>query len=151
MGQNLRKFNNYLYFTYENEHKYRILLLKLLCELLWLSLKCCCSCYCCCCCCCCCCSSSSSSSCGIINDRFQYGAKKRRRSAPEPLPDPPNVEDEATVVINGQVVTEAALKKIGRNMLLAFGTGLPDRMEKVKSLTSDQRNILKSCQVRLNK
>ena len=68
---------------------------------------------------------------------------KRRRSAPEAEPEP----DQPTEEINGVVVTEEVLKKIGRNVLKDLGIGLDDRKTKVGLLSHNKRRSLKSLQV----
>ena len=69
---------------------------------------------------------------------------KRRRSAPEAEPEQPAEE------INGVVVTEEILKKIGRNVLKDLGIGLEDRKERVGLLSHNKRRALKSLQVNPN-
>ena len=66
---------------------------------------------------------------------------KRRRSEPEPEPDQPTEE------INGVLVTEEVLKKIGRNVLKDLGIGLSDKQAKVGKLSHNKRRALKSLQV----
>ena len=68
---------------------------------------------------------------------------KRRRSAPEPELEP----DQPTETINGVVVTDEVLKKIGRNVLKDLGIGLEDRQTKVGALSHNKRRALKSLQV----
>ena len=85
----------------------------------------------------------------MITEYFQLAkAKKRRASAPADLPDQPPDSNSPTEVINGVTVTEEVLKKIGRNVLKAFGIGLEDRRQKVQLLPDRKKRALKACQVR---
>ena len=68
-------------------------------------------------------------------------SKRKRRS------EVPIEEIEPTEVVNGQVVTEDALKKIGRNVLKALGVGVEERLSKSKLLPRHVRKAIKTCQV----